>query len=100
MSFHPQLTPLALVVMGLFLFLVAPRIVGFLIKVVGLLLLLAGVAAYFIKPLMAPFPDFAPILPIIAGLAIIFVGKGIAQMVIRLAGLAVILWGLLGMGVI
>lgn len=100
MPFHPQITPIVLIIIGLFLFLVAPRVVGFLIKVVGIFLLLAGGVAYFVKPLPAPFPDFAPILPIIAGLALIFVGKGIAKTALRLAGLAVIVWGLLGLGVI
>lgn len=100
MPFHPQVTPIVLIILGLFLFLVAPKVVGFLIKVIGIFLLLAGGAAYFIKPLAAPFPEFAPILPIIAGLALIFVGKGIAQTVLRLAGLAVIVWGLMGLGVI
>jgi hypothetical protein len=100
MPVNPQLTPIALVIIGLFLFLIAPRVVGFFIKIVGIFLLLAGGAAYLFKPVAASFPGFAPIIPIIAGLSLIFVGKGIAQMVLRFAGLAVIVWGLLGLGVI
>lgn len=96
----PQLTPIGMIVVGLVLLIVAPRLVGFVVKVIGLGLLAAGVAAYFYGPLGAAFPEFAPALPIIAGLALIFVGKGIAQTVARIAGLAVIAWGFLGLGLI
>lgn len=95
-----QLTPLGMVLVGLVLLIVAPRLVGFVVKVVGLALLAAGTVTYFYKPIAVGFPDFAPALPILAGLALIFVGKGIAQTMVRIAGLAVIAWGLLGLGVI
>lgn len=96
----PQLTPIGMVVVGLVLLIIAPRLVGFAVKVIGLALLAAGVATYFFEPLGAAFPEFAPALPVIAGLALIFVGKGIAQTVVRIAGLAVIAWGFLGLGLI
>lgn len=96
----PQLTPVGMIVVGLVLLIVAPRLVGFVVKVIGLALLAAGAAAYFYEPLGAAFPQFAPALPVIAGLALIFVGKGIAQTVVRIAGLAVIAWGFLGLGLI
>ncbi|MDP6612986.1 MAG: hypothetical protein QF673_03085 [Candidatus Hydrothermarchaeota archaeon] len=96
----PQLPPIGLIVVGLVLLIVAPRLVGFVVKVIGLALLAVGVAAYFYEPLGMAFPQFAPALPVIAGLALIFVGKGIAQTVVRIAGLAVIVWGFLGLGLI
>lgn len=95
-----QLTPIGMIIVGLVLLLVAPRVVGFLVKVVGMALLLAGGIAYFYAPGGAAFPSYAPALPILAGLALIFVGKGIAQTALRIAGLAVIAWGFLGLGLI
>jgi hypothetical protein len=95
-----QLTPIGMIIVGLVLLIIAPRVVGFVIKMIGIALLLAGGIAYLYKPLAAAFPSYAPALPVLAGLALIFVGKGIAQTALRIAGLAVIAWGFLGLGLI
>mgnify|MGYP001403813476 CR=1 FL=1 len=97
---HQKIKGIVLIVLGLVFLIVVPRLVGFVLKVIGLALFIGGIATYVYEPLRQSFPQFTPIIPIIAGLAIIFIGKGLAKTIVRIMGLALIAWGFLNMGLI
>lgn len=93
---EPLAMPIFKIIVGLILIFVASRIVGFVVKAVGLgFLLLGGYEYYFVK---AGYVDV--FLPVILGLILIFVGKNVAETAVRVAGLLVVVWGVLGLGVI
>ncbi len=93
----PIALPLFKIIVGIVLIFVASRIVGFVVKAIGLIFLLFGGYEYYFAKASA-FPDVA--VPLIIGLALIFVGKNIAETAVRLAGLLVVLWGVLGLGIL
>jgi len=97
---HQKIKGVALIILGLVFLIVVPRLVGFVLKIIGLALLIGGIGTYLYEPLRVSFPQFSPIIPILAGLAIIFIGKGLAKTIVRIMGLALIAWGLLNIGLI
>lgn len=93
----PIAMPIFKIIVGIVLIFVASRIVGFVVKAVGLIFIIfAGYEYYIIKT--HAFPDIA--LPVIIGLALISVGKNIAETAVRIAGLLLIIWGIVGLGII
>lgn len=95
-------TSIGLLVLGVFLILVAPKIVGFVIKILGLALLVVGGALYFF-PAVNPHSTISLIiaaLPAVAGLFLITVGEGMAKMAVRIAGVLMLLSALVSLGVI
>ena len=92
-----------MVVAGLALLFLAPKLVGFAVKVVGIALIALGAAIYLgILPLSieAQFVTIVAALPIIAGLGLIFVAQSMVKMAVRIAGMLLIIAGLSGMGFI
>jgi|Deesub1362A_J573_1020465.scaffolds.fasta_scaffold00023_56 hypothetical protein len=85
------------IIIGIALIFIASRIVGFLVKLVGLGFVGYGGVKYFSTHEIA---NENTIIPLIVGLLLIFIGKGMAETVIRIAGALVILWGILGLGVL
>ena len=91
-----ELAPIAKVVIGLVLIFVAARIVGFVIKVLGGLFI--GYGAYQYVSIGEPTLD--AIFPAIVGIALIAVGKSMAETAIKIIGVLVALWGVMGLGII
>jgi hypothetical protein len=101
--------PIAEIVMlvaGALLFFVAPKIVGMILRIIGIALILVGAAMYrFPEQLITavdPHSTWAILiaaLPAVAGVALIAVGEGMAKMAVRIAGLLLILAALAGLGV-
>jgi hypothetical protein len=92
----PELVPIAKIVVGLVLIFVAARIVGFVIKVVGLSFL--GYGAY--QYIQAGAVTLEAVFPAIVGIALIAVGKSMAETAIKVIGALVVLWGIVGLGII
>ncbi|GCC11741.1 hypothetical protein IPdc08_01800 [archaeon] len=93
----PIAMPIFKIIVGIVLIFVASRIVGFVVKTVGLIFIIfAGYEYYIIK--IHTLPDIA--LPVIIGLALVFVGKSIAETAMRIAGLILVIWGIIGLGII
>ncbi len=91
-----NLTPLGAVILGLVLFFIAPRVVGFTIKALGFGLLAFGAAVFFLNPLGLGSSQALTIVPVVAGLALIFIGKGLAEIIIKIAGAVMVVWGSIG----
>ena len=91
-----ELVPITKVVIGLVLIFVAARIVGFVIKVLGGLFI--GYGAYQYVSIGEPTLD--AIFPAIVGIALIAVGKSMAETAIKVIGALVVLWGIVGLGII
>jgi len=92
----PELIPLLKIVIGLVLIFVAAKIVGFIIKVLGILFLGYGAYQYVLSSAVT----LDAIFPAIVGLALIVVGKSMAETVIKIIGALVALWGVAGLGII
>jgi threonine/homoserine/homoserine lactone efflux protein len=92
----PELVPIAKVVIGLVLIFVAARIVGFVIKVVGGAFIAYGAYQY----VSIGEPTLDSIFPAIVGIALIAVGKSMAETAIKIIGVLVVLWGIMGLGII
>jgi hypothetical protein len=90
------LAPILKIVIGLVLIFVAARIVGFVIKVVGLLFL--GYGAY--QYVSIGEPTLEAVFPAIVGIALIAIGKSMAETAVKVIGALVVLWGILGLGII
>ncbi len=94
-------------VAGALLIFIAPKLVGTILKITGIALILVGAVIY-------RFPDLVNMgistnstwflvvagLPAIAGLVMLTVGKGMAKMAVRIAGLLLIIASLASLGVI
>lgn len=96
MSLSPELLPIAKIVIGLVLIFVAARIVGFVIKVVGGVFIGYGAYQYVLVRAVTPEAVF----PAIVGIALIAVGKSMAETAIKIIGALVVLWGVVGLGII
>ncbi len=91
-----ELVPIVKIIIGLVLIFVAARIVGFVIKVLGLGFI--GYGAYQYVSIGEPTLD--AIFPAIVGIALIAVGKSMAETAIKIVGALVVLWGIVGLGII
>ncbi len=98
----PTITQIGLLIAGAVLIFIAPKVVGTLLKILGLAMILVGVYIYYF-PLINVGPTWTLIAAgfmAIAGVGILTVGKGMAKMAVRLAGLLLIISSLASMGVI
>ena len=91
-----ELVPIAKILIGLVLIFVAAKIVGFVIKVIGGLFI--GYGAY--QYVSIGEPTLNAIFPAIVGIALIAVGKSMAETAIKIVGVLVVLWGVMGLGII
>jgi hypothetical protein len=91
-----ELIPIAKIVIGLVLIFVAARIVGFVIKVTGVLFI--GYGAY--QYVLVRYVTLEAVFPAIVGIALIAVGKSMAETAIKIIGVLVVLWGVVGLGII
>ncbi len=92
-----DLVPIARIIIGLVLIFVAARIVGFVIKVLGLGFI--GYGAYqYLQASQQVTPE--AVFPAIVGIALIAVGKSMAETSIKVIGALVVLWGIMGLGII
>ncbi len=96
MPLSPELLAIAKIVIGLVLIFVAARIVGFVIKVVGGVFIGYGAYQYVLSRAVTPEAVF----PAIVGIALIAVGKSMAETAIKIIGVLVVLWGIVGLGII
>ncbi len=92
-----ELVPIARVVIGLVLIFVAARIVGFVIKVVGGAFIAYGTYQYILADQVVTLDA---VFPAIVGIALIAVGKSMAETAIKVIGALVVLWGIVGLGII
>ena len=92
-----ELVPVAKIVIGLVLIFVAARIVGFVIKVVGGAFIAYGAYQYIQAGSVV---TLEAIFPAAVGIALIAVGKSMAETAIKIVGALVVLWGVVGLGVI
>lgn len=100
-------TSIGMLVLGAFLILVAPKIVGFVLKIVGLAFLAVGGALYFFPERLITSVDpnstvamIIAALPAVAGLFLLTVGGGMAKMAVRIAGVLMIISALTSLGII
>lgn len=95
---------IGMLLVGLGLFFVAPKVVGKILRIIGLALIAVGGVMY-------QFPEFnwasgewygkiIAVTPLIMGIALIAVGEGMAKMAVRIAGVLLVLSGLAGLGLI
>ena len=102
----PNISQLVLLIAGAALIFIAPKIVGTVLKIIGLALILVGVVIYTSPQTVIGLSSSSPWLllvaglPAVAGVGILTVGKGMAKMAVRLAGLLLIISSLASMGVI
>jgi threonine/homoserine/homoserine lactone efflux protein len=92
-----ELAPIAKIVIGLVLIFVAARIVGFVIKVVGGAFIAYGAYQYIQASQQI---TIEAVFPAIVGIALIAVGKSMAETAIKVIGALVVLWGIVGLGII
>ncbi len=99
--------PIGMLILGLVLFLIAPKIVGLVVKILGIALLFIGAAIYFFsgESLMgvsasSPWATLIAALPFVAGVFLIVVGQGMAKMAVRVAGILLIVSALTGLGLL
>lgn len=76
---------------------VAAKVVGFIIKGIGIGFIGWGVYNYLSESMITLGEV---IFPSIVGLILIFVGKSMAETVVKIVGLLVVIWGLMGLGII
>ena len=95
---------IGMLILGALLFFIAPKIVGMILRILGIALIIVGGVLY-------QFPEYnwaaaewygsaVAILPLVAGIALIAVGEGMAKMAVRIAGVLLVLSGLVGLGLI
>lgn len=96
-----------MLVLGIFLIAVAPKIVGLVIKILGLALLAVGGALYLFPEKLISTVDprstialIIAILPSVAGFFLLTVGQGMAKLAVRIAGVLIILSALASLGII
>ncbi|WP_456474749.1 hypothetical protein [Candidatus Pyrohabitans sp.] len=89
--------PLVKIVAGLVLILIAPRVVGMILKIIGAGFILIGGVKYYLGGFVVN-PE--AVFPVVIGLVIIFVGKSMAEAALRIAGLIAIVWGAWDLGLI
>jgi hypothetical protein len=92
----PEIGPIAKIIIGLVLIFVAARIVGFVIKVLGLSFL--GYGAY--QYIQASQVTLEAVFPAVVGIALLAVGKSMAETTIKVIGALIVLWGIVGLGII
>jgi hypothetical protein len=93
----PGVEPFIKIALGLVLILIAPRVVGALLSLIGAGFILIGAVKYYLGGFAA---KLEVIFPVVMGLVIIFVGKSMAEAALRIAGLIAILWGVWDLGLI
>jgi|Deesub1362A_J573_1020465.scaffolds.fasta_scaffold01010_12 hypothetical protein len=89
--------PLIKIAIGLVLILIAPRVVGMILNIIGVGFILIGGVKYYLSGFAI---NLEAIFPVVIGLVIIFVGKSMAEAALRIAGLIAILWGIWDLGLI
>ncbi len=96
-----------MLILGVVLLTIAPKVVGFVLKVIGIALVVVGSLIYFFPDLLVPALVQGSVwlyivagLPIISGLGILFVGRGMAKLAVRIAGILLIISALASIGVI
>ncbi|NOZ58458.1 MAG: hypothetical protein GXO66_02610 [Euryarchaeota archaeon] len=94
---NPGIEPFLKIAVGLVLILIAPRIVGALLSLIGAGFILIGAAKYYLGGFAV---TLEAIFPVVIGLIIIFVGKSMAEAALRIAGLVAIVWGVWDLGLI
>lgn len=92
----PELASIVKIIIGLVLIFVAAKIVGFIIKVLGILFL--GYGAY--QYVLIRAVTLEAVFPAIVGIALIAVGKSMAETAVKVIGALVVLWGVTGLGII
>jgi len=96
-TMSPGVEPFIKIAVGLVLILIAPRVVGFVLSLIGAGFILLGAAKYYLGGFV-PSPE--AIFPVFIGLVIIFVGRSMASAALRIAGLIAIVWGVWDLGLI
>jgi hypothetical protein len=89
--------PLVKIAVGLVLILIAPRVVGMILNIIGGGFILIGAVKYYLSGFVV---SLEAIFPVVIGLVIIFVGKSMAEAALRIAGLIAIVWGIWDLGLI
>ncbi len=89
--------PLVKIAAGLVLILIAPRVVGMILNIIGAGFILIGAVKYYLSGFAV---SLEAIFPVVIGLVIIFVGKSMAEAALRIAGLIAIIWGIWDLGLI
>ncbi len=101
-----NISQIVLLVAGAILIFIAPKLVGTVLKILGLALILVGAVIYkfptaFVSGgLSSTWTMIVEGLPAIAGVGILTVGKGMAKMAVRVSGLLLIIAALASMGII
>jgi len=98
---------LGMLLIGVVLVLVAPKIVGYVSKIIGLALLAVGGALYYFPEKLItavdPSSKIAVViaaLPVVAGLFVLTVGQSTAKMAVRIAGALLAISALTSMGIV
>ncbi len=89
--------PIVKIVVGLVLILIAPRVVGMILNIIGGGFILIGAVKYYLSGFTA---TLEAVFPVVIGLVVIFVGKSMASAALRIAGLIAIVWGVWDLGLI
>ena len=92
----PELASIVKIIIGLVLIFVAAKIVGFIIKVLGILFLGYGAYQYVLSRAVT----LEAVFPAIVGIALLAVGKSMAETAVKVIGALVVLWGVTGLGII
>lgn len=97
-------TAIAMLLLGAGLIFIAPKIVGFLLKITGIALVLVGLGIYKFPALVPNVTGLglklAAAAPIVGGLLLLFIGVGMAKLAVRIAGILLIISALVSLGVI
>ncbi|MEE8168800.1 MAG: hypothetical protein V3T58_08030 [Candidatus Hydrothermarchaeales archaeon] len=97
-------TQAGMIVLGLALLLVAPKIVGLVMRILGIALILVGIALYRFPDLVAfskpPWTLLIAAFPAVAGVFLLVVGQGMAKLAVRIAGILLLLSALASLGII
>ncbi|MEE9594712.1 MAG: hypothetical protein V3V92_04865 [Candidatus Hydrothermarchaeales archaeon] len=101
------LTSMGMLVVGVVLIAIAPKIVGMVTKILGFALIAVGGALYLFPERLITAVDpnstmalIIAALPAVAGLFVITVGQGMAKMAVRVAGAMMLISALTSMGII
>jgi hypothetical protein len=98
---------MGMLALGVGLIIVAPKIVGLIMKILGLSLLAIGVALYLFpeRLITAVDPDsiialIIAALPAVSGLFLLTVGKSMAKLAVRITGVLMVISALSSLGII
>ena len=98
---------IGMLILGAVLFFIAPKIVGMILRILGIALILVGGVMYqwperFVAAVdpTSIWATIIAVIPLVAGIALIAVGEGMAKMAVRIAGALLVLSGLAGLGLI